>query len=303
MLVFKVLCHPEAAGSHRSGIAAIGQNVQCRPRTVQRRFCAYPFIPPTFFDRHAPPQEPSRTVAAASRCTAGRMQCGADEPVRRRGAPATQPDHPVHRADAADRGASDRAHADLRLAVPKIQHPGRLPARLGSLDPARTAHLGRAIADHHRAGRADLDQHAHARPVPSAAAHRCRTGRDSRHRSAGDRCGRARLEVALHLPRARHRARERGGGPGRPADPVPDHLVGGHEFVLHPRAGRADLCHAGHGNEAERRHQQARRVRRLFSQLQRCRLLGHALQIPRPGQRRLRPLGPENPGRRRQADP
>jgi heme/copper-type cytochrome/quinol oxidase subunit 2 len=46
--------------------------------------------------------------------------------------------------------------------------PRPIRAGLGSLDQARTGDLGRAAADHHRAGPDHLDLHPQARPVPSA---------------------------------------------------------------------------------------------------------------------------------------
>jgi cytochrome o ubiquinol oxidase subunit 2 len=56
----------------------------------------------------------------------------------------------------------------------------------------------------------------------------------------------------------------------------------GDELLLHPRAGRPDLCHAGHADEAARGDQPCRRVSGPLGQLQRRRLLRHALQVPRP---------------------
>ena len=85
--------------------------------------------------------------------------------------------------------------------------------------------------------------------------------------------GGARLEVAVHLPRTRHRHGQRTGGAGRPADRLPHHGLVGDELVLHPRAGRPDLRHAGHADAAARRHQQAGRIQGLLRQLQRRGLL------------------------------
>ncbi len=59
-----------------------------------------------------------------------------------------------------------------------------------------------------------------------------------------------------------------------------DHLLVSDELVLHPGARRPDLRHAGHADEAARGHEQARRIRRFLRQLQRRRLLGHALRLP-----------------------
>ena len=80
--------------------------------------------------------------------------------------------------------------------------------------------------------------------------------------AADGRGRRARLEVAVHLPGAGHRHGQRTGRAGRPADRLQDHRLLGDELVLHPGAGRPDLRHAGHGDEAARRDQPGRRLSR-----------------------------------------
>ena len=117
-----------------------------------------------------------------------------------------------------------------------------------------------------------------------------------RDRTFGRRSRRPRLEMAVHLSRPGHRGRQRVGGAGGRADPLQDHGVVRDELVFHSGSGRSDLCDAEHGDQVTRGYQPAGRVRGLFRQLQRRRLLRHALQVPRDEQCRLRPLGAEGKG-------
>ena len=73
-------------------------------------------------------------------------------------------------------------------------------------------------ADHHRARRHDLDQHAHARPLPAAFPPRAQQARARRREAAQGRGRRARLEMAVHLSRTRRRQPERDGRAGGRAD-------------------------------------------------------------------------------------
>ncbi len=78
--------------------------------------------------------------------------------------------------------------------------------------------------------------------------------------------------------------------PVESADRIPPHLTVGHELLLHSGPRRPDLRHAGDGNTAARGDERDRRLSRLLCQLQRRRLLGHALRLPRvdcSGLRRL----------------
>ena len=74
------------------------------------------------------------------------------------------------------------------------------------------------------------------------------------------RGGRARLEVALHLPRIRVASVNEMAAPVNSADLLQDHLVLGVEHLLRPGPRRHDLRHAGHGDEAPCRHEQAGRL-------------------------------------------
>jgi cytochrome o ubiquinol oxidase subunit 2 len=87
--------------------------------------------------------------------------------------------------------------------VPRLEHPGHLHAGLGPFDQAGTGDLGRAAADHHRAGRHHLDQHAQAGPVPARWTASTRSARTRRHEAPGGARGRDGLEMAVRLSASR----------------------------------------------------------------------------------------------------
>ncbi len=167
----------------------------------------------------------------------------------------------------------------------------RATTRLGPFDRARAGDLVGAAADHHRARRGHLDQHAPARSL--SAAGRIAPGQAGRRRAqaARGRGGGARLEMAVHLPRTRASRPSTSWRCRSIAGPLPDHLATGDELLLRADARRPDLRHAGHGDEAARRAQHARRLRGLFRQLQRRGLLRHAFPVHGHERRRFRPLG------------
>ena len=128
--------------------------------------------------------------------------------LRRRGPAAAQPDHHIHRADAADHRAGDPAHLPVRVALPRQQQGRALRSRMEPLHRAGAADLGGAAAHHHRAGRADLGQHPPARSLPSAGAPVRRPRGAARHQAAGGGSGGAGLEMAVPLSRTGRRRRQ-----------------------------------------------------------------------------------------------
>jgi hypothetical protein len=246
-----------------------------------------------------------------------RLRLGGDVAVRRYRSTTARSRPDLDRADAADHHTGDRDDAVLRVPLSPVEQGRQVRAQLGSLGRPRAADLGHPAADHHRARRADLDQHASARSLSSARPDQAghadageqRAGRQPGRQAAGRQRaqwrgqaargagGRARLEVAVHLSRIRHRHGQRTGCAGRSSDPFPDDVVVGDERVLHPGACGHDLHDARHADDAERGHQQARQLRGLLVQLQRRGLLGHALPLPRrercglPGLGRARQAG------------
>ena len=107
-----------------------------------------------------------------------------------------------------------------------------------------------AAADHHRARRADLVEHASARSVPADRGRR--PAKAAPAQAAGGAGGLAGLEVAVHLSGTGHRHGQRTGAAGGPAGPVRHHVVQHDEHLLRADAGRHDLRHAGHAEPAAR---------------------------------------------------
>ena len=160
-------------------------------------------------------------------------------------------------------------------------------------------HLDGAARDHHLHRRHHLDRHPPPRPLPPARAARrapAGAGEYPAPRGAGRR---PRLEMALHLSQAGHRHGQRRGRPDRPAGPLPPHLAVGDERLLRPGARRDDLRHARHGIAAPRGDERPRQLRGLLVQLQRRRLLRHALPAARPRAGGLRCLARQGAHQRR----
>ena len=164
-----------------------------------------------------------------------------------------RPDRHLDRADAADHRPGDRADAAVRLALSRSPTPR--PTYEPDWDHSTQLELviwARAAADHHRAGRAHLDQHPHARSVPPAAPHRRQARRSpptpSRWRwrwwrSTGSGCSSIRSRASPRSTSWPRRSTCRS---------VQDHRLVGDELVLHSGAGRPDLRDARHGDQAAR---------------------------------------------------
>ena len=258
------------------------QNVQCPSRTVGPDWRAQPCARAL----------PSR-AAAAARCCAGGCNTVVLTPSGDVAAPAARPADHLDAADAADHRAGDGADALVRLALPRSERQRDATSPTGDHSTelelviwaaplliiiclGALTWIGTHLLDPYPPARPHRAQR---RPVPPSTKPLEVAGR------------RARLEVAVHLPRAGHRHGQRAGGAGRPADPLPHHRVVGDERLLRPGAGRHDLRDARHGDAAARGDQPAGRLRGLLRQLQRRRLLRHALQVPRPRPGRLRRAG------------
>ncbi|WP_448229369.1 hypothetical protein [Pseudoxanthomonas mexicana] len=83
--------------------------------------------------------------------------------------------------------------------------------------------------------------------------------------------------------------------PVEPSHHLPPDVVVHDERVLRAGAGGDDLHDAGDGDQAPRRHEQGRRVRRILLALQRRGLFAHALPFPRIVRSGLRALDRRSP--------
>ena len=158
-----------------------------------------------------------------------------------------------------------------------------------------------AAADHHRPGRADLDRHAHARSLPPAATHRAAAPATSNPLD---------VQVVALDWKWLFIYPEQGiamvNELAAPVDvPIRFKITSSsvmNSFYIPALAGQ---IYAMPGMETKLHAviNQPGRVRGLLGQLQRRRLLRHALQVPRPERRRLRALGAEGQGGRPGAEP
>ena len=155
---------------------------------------------------------------------------------------------------AGDRRAGDRADARLRLVVPRRQHHAPATCRTGSISgpvelvvwsiPALVIMFLGGIA---WIGSHDLDP---AKPLASA------------HEAARHPGRVARLEVAVHLPRAGRRQRQPARRAGRHAAALHAHLGKRHEQLLRAAARQPDLHHGRHDDAAPPAGRPARHLSR-----------------------------------------
>jgi cytochrome o ubiquinol oxidase subunit 2 len=183
-----------------------------------------------------------------------------------------------------------------------VEYGGSLYPRLGPFRPAGVADLGSAAADHHPAGSAHLDRHAYARPVSAADTDRCRAARARRTEPMVvevvaldwkwlfiypdlDIAVVNELAAPVDVPiRFKITASSVMNSFFIPALAGQIYAMPSMETTLHAVINRPG------------------RVRGLFRQLQRRRLLRHALQVPRNERCRLRPLGAEGKSRGQRAE-
>ena len=209
----------------------------------------------------------------------GRCRPAAD-PVERHG------DHAGHRR------ARDRADARRRLVVPRRQHQGPLSPGLGIFRPGGAGRVvdsrpGRDVPGRHRLGR-----RARSRSVAAAR---------GRHEAARHPGRVARLEMALHLPRARHRQREPSRRARRHAATLRHHIGRGHEQLLRAAARQPDLRHVRHGDAALPAGRQSWQVSRPQRPVQRGGLLRHAFRGRGGAGRAVRCLARQHARHRRKA--
>ena len=142
--------------------------------------------------------------------------------------------------------------------LPDFDYSGRLELLVWSI-PAMTVLLVGGVA---WVGAHDLDPR---KPITSTV--------EARHRS-----GRlARLEMAVHLSRARHRERQSSDHPGRHADQLRADLLGRDEQLLRAAAGQPDLHHGGNGHAPSPAGRPSWNVSGALGPVQRRRLCRHAL--------------------------
>ena len=153
--------------------------------------------------------------------------------------------------------------------------------------PHRARHLVDPGDDGDAAGGCRLDRLARIRSVQAARV------QGTARAGAG---GRARLEMAVHLPAGGRGERRSAGRAGGAAGELPDHLGHGDEQLPRPAARRPDLRHARHDQPPEPAGGCAGRVPRPVGALQRRRLRAHGLsrsgqvgaRLPRLGRHRPR---------------
>ena len=255
----------------RARDGGIGQNVQC---ALPQR-CAYT-AQPCASPCHAsePLIDPSPAARRCWRCWPAATR-GAQPGGRRRRCSSATSSVISTGADAADHRAGDGADRLLRLALSRGEHGGALRSRLGPFDPARAGDLVGAAADHHLPRRGDLDRaricSTRIRPLDRIA-----RGQAGRRRTSS----RSRSQVValdwkwlfIYPEQGIATVNELAAPVDRPIR-FEITCVVGDELASTFRRWPADLRHAGHGDEAARRDQQGRRLRRLLGQLQRRRLL------------------------------
>ncbi len=182
------------------------------------------------------------------------------------------------------RGGGPRDPGDLgvRLVVSVIQSPRPLQPESGARGADRVRGLVDPGADRDPTRRGDLDRLASAGPAGENSGE-CRAA------PGGGR--RARLEMAVHLPRSWHRRRQPAGHSGRNPGQLPAHLGDRDEFLSGAAARQPDLCDGRHDHAPQPARRRAGPIPRTFGQFQRRRLFRHAVRGRGGGGRRFHGLG------------